>query len=275
MNKLILSDLDFTLLRSDLSISNYTKSIWNKTAKNNKLSIATARSYTGVSQLLKGLTLKEPLILLDGTIIAKPNGDIIDMKYINKNIGDEVIDIVAKRLNTYPLVVAFQDNNEHFFYPKVLNKYQEELIKSMTNRKRFFENSTLRAENKNLKIVYMTTKEDALVLTKTLKDTFGNNIEIKSSQDPYIDCYFSTILHPKGDKAHALEKLEEIENVDITNATVFGDSHNDVGLFKKAGVKIAVANAIDELKEIADTVLPYTNDEDAVARYLENTFYIL
>ena len=270
MNKLILSDLDFTLLRSDLSISDYTKDIWNKTANKHKLSIATARSYTGVSELLKGLTLKEPLILLDGTIIAKPNGDIIDMKYINKEIGNEVIDIVAKRLNTYPLVVAYEDNNENFFYPKILNIYQKELIKSMKNRKRFFENSTLRAKDKNLKIVYMTTKEDALVLTKTLKDTFGDNIEIKSSKDPYIDCYFSTILHPKGDKAHALEKLEEIENVDIANTTVFGDSHNDIGLFKKAGVKIAVANAIDELKAIADIVLPYTNDEDAVARYLDN-----
>jgi len=36
-----------------------------------------------------------------------------------------------------------------------------------------------------------------------------------------------------------------------------------------AGVKVAVANAIEELKQRADIVLPHSNDEDAVARYLQ------
>jgi len=266
---LILSDLDFTLLKTDLSISDYTKDIWNKTANKHKLSIATARSYTGVRELLKGLNLTEPLILLDGTIIAAPNGDIIHMNSLNSQIGDEVIDIVAKEIKLYPLIVAYVDGSEEFFYPKELNSFQQEIIKTMKNRKRIFENSTLRAKEHNLKMVYMSTKEDANRLTTTLKNIFGSEVEVKSFQDPYIDCYFSTVLHPKGDKAHALAKLEEIEGVEASNTTVFGDSHNDIGLFKKAGTKIAVANAIDELKEIADIVLPHTNDEDAVAKYLD------
>lgn len=54
------------------------------------------------------------------------------------------------------------------------------------------------------------------------------------------------------------------------DTTVFGDSHNDLGLFKYAGRKIAVANAIDEIKKEADIILPYTNDEDAVAKFLES-----
>lgn len=270
---LYISDLDFTLLRSDLSISSYTKYIWNKVASNNKISIATARSYTGVSELLKGLNLKEPLILLDGTIIATPSGDIIQMSAINKELGNEVIDIVAKSVNLYPLIVALIDGKEEFFYPKVLNSYQKELLKTMQNRRRVFANEKLTAKDNNLKIVYLSSKEDAAKLTAALKEVLGNNIEIKSSQDPYIDCYFTTILHPQGDKAHALAKLEEIEGVNIENTTVFGDSHNDIGLFKKAGTKVAVANAIDELKELASTVLPHTNDEDAVAKYLDNTLF--
>ena len=270
---LFLSDLDFTLLRSDLSISNFTKDIWNKAAKKHKLSVATARSYTGVKELLKGLELKEPLILLDGTVIAKPNGDILDLKAINKKMGDEIIDIIAKELKIYPLIVAFVDNSEQFFYPKKLNIYQEELLQKMKNRKRIFANNKLRAKENNLKIVYLSSKEDATKLIDILRAAFGNKIEIKSAKDPYIDCYFTTILHPFGDKAHALAKLEEIEGVDIANTTVFGDSHNDIGMFKKAGLKIAVANAIDELKKIADIVLPHTNDEDAVAKYLEKELF--
>lgn len=266
---LYLSDLDFTLLRSDTTISSHTKEIWNKASKNNKLTVATARSYTGVTELLKGLNLQEPMILLDGTIIAMPSGEIVSMRAINKELGDEILNISKTLLNLEPLIVAYEDKSEAFYYPKEPNSYQKELLKTMKNRNRIFSKDTLTAKNKNLKIVYLSSKDEAYALTSELKKVLGKTIEVKSSKDPYFDCYFTTILDPKGDKAHALKTLEEIEGVDISQTTVFGDSHNDIGMFNLAKNKIAVANAIDELKELATVILPHTNDEDAVANYLE------
>ncbi len=268
---LFLSDLDFTLLRSDTTLSTYTKEVWNRTAKRHKLSIATARSYTGVSKLLQGLDLREPMILLDGTIIAKASGEILYMADIGRELGDEILSLAKKELGIEPLIVAQVGDKEHFFYPKELNVYQQELIKSMEMRQRVFVDGALRAKEHNLKIVFQANEADSLALEQTLKSAFGSEIEIKRSNDPYYDCYFITILNPKGDKAHALKKLEEIESVTAQNTTVFGDSHNDLGLFEVAGTKIAVANAIKELKEKADIVLPHTNDEDAVAKYLDKT----
>jgi hydroxymethylpyrimidine pyrophosphatase-like HAD family hydrolase len=40
-------------------------------------------------------------------------------------------------------------------------------------------------------------------------------------------------------------------------------------MFEYAGMKIAVKNAHDEVKKRADIILPHTNDEDAVAKYLK------
>jgi hydroxymethylpyrimidine pyrophosphatase-like HAD family hydrolase len=40
-------------------------------------------------------------------------------------------------------------------------------------------------------------------------------------------------------------------------------------MFKKAKKAIAVKNALDEVKKQADIVLPHTNDEEAVAKYLK------
>ncbi len=267
---LFLSDLDFTLLRSDTTVSDFTKEVWNSTASKVKLSVATARSYTGVAELLKGLDLREPLILLDGTVIAKPNGEILHMASISRELGDEIMDVSKKELNIEPLIVAQDGAVEHFYYPKKLNKHQEEIIKTMEMRRRIFSEGELRAKEYNLKLVYQAGKEDSEILEQVLKDKFKDAIEIKRSDDPYFDCYFITVLNPLGDKAHALKKLEEIESISIDKTTVFGDSHNDLGLFSSAGTKIAVANAIDELKEKADIVLPHTNDEDAVAKYLDN-----
>ena len=269
MNKLILSDLDFTLLRSDTTLSEFTKDIWNRASQKEKLSIATARSYTGVKELLKGLELKEPLILLDGVIIAKPNGDILNIAAIDKSLGNEVLNIAKKELNLEPLIVALNGKEEQFLYPKNPNKYQQTMLETMKNRKRFFANSNLKAADINLKIVFQANEEDSIALENALKSILKENIEIKRSKDPYFHCYFITVLNPLGDKAHALAKLEEIENVDINNTTVFGDSHNDIGMFELAGIKIAVGNAIEELKQRADIILPHTNDEDAVAKYLQ------
>ena len=56
----------------------------------------------------------------------------------------------------------------------------------------------------------------------------------------------------------------------ISNAeTIFGDNFNDVGMFELAGTSVAMANAQDGVKELADIVLKHTNDEDGVAHYLK------
>ncbi len=72
---IFVTDLDKTFLKSDLSISNFSKNIWNSFPF--PLTITTARSYKGSTTLLKGLNLKYPLILLDGAMVAKSDGRVI------------------------------------------------------------------------------------------------------------------------------------------------------------------------------------------------------
>ncbi|WP_300361218.1 HAD family hydrolase [Hydrogenimonas sp.] len=270
MEPLYLTDLDKTFLRSDLTISDFSRKVWNEAVeRGHKLSVATARSYTGVMKLLGGLHLKEPLILLDGVMIASPEGIILHLSALEKDLADEIIDLAHRESGLYPLLVGLEkDERERFVYPKRRNRYQEELLATFHNDRRLVDADPLRAMDRNLKIVYLDTDEVTAGLEKALKEEFGDLIEVKRSKDPYIDCYFLTVLHAEGDKVHALMRLEEIEGVDREHTTVFGDSHNDLGLFAAAGRRIAVANAIDELKKMADVVLPWTNDEDAVAKYI-------
>ncbi len=268
--ELILSDLDLTLLHTDLSLSDFTVEVWNEAVnRGHRLSIATARSYTGVSKLLDRLTLKEPLILLDGALIMTIDGKIVYEATLNAKIGNRVLDIANKTISSAPLIVGLDDNNcEQFLYPPKPNIFQQELIDSFHNDRRVITNSKLKAMDRNLKIVFMESEKKSQILQEALISELGDTIEIKASKDPYIDCCFITILHPNGDKSKALKKLEEFEHTTAKDTVVFGDSYNDLGLFEFAGTKIAVANAIKELKESADIILPYTNDEDAVAKYL-------
>jgi len=54
---------------------------------------------------------------------------------------------------------------------------------------------------------------------------------------------------------------------------VIGDWTNDISLFKQAGYSATLLNGADELKKIATKVYPFTNDEDGVARIIEDIFF--
>jgi len=270
MKHLYITDLDKTLLRSDLTISNFTKQVWNSLAKNGmKLTIATARSGPKSLELLRELHLNHPLIVMDGAMIISNKGEILLSNAIDEQTTQEALQI-GREHKIEPFVIGIDHEGiERFRFSKNLNPLQQELINEYKTDKRLQLQTKLNPLKENVKTVYIGKEEPLTALKNEFEDTFGKNIEIKFSKDPYLDGYFLTLLHPKGDKAHALKALHAMEGFENHKTTVFGDSHNDMGMFEMADNKIAVFNAIDELKEIATEILPHTNDEDAVAKYLQ------
>ncbi len=271
MKNLYITDLDKTLLRSNLTVSGYSVKIWNTLAEQNiKLTVATARSAPKTLELLKDLKLYHPLIVMDGAMIISPEGEILLCNALHKAITQEIL-ACGRRFDLEPFVIGLDaDGTERFRYGKT-NRLQQTLLHEYRNDKRLQHVSSLNALYENVKIVYIDQKELLEGLYEVLHETFGDAIEIKFAKDPYIDGYFLTILHPHGDKAHALQKLLEMGYDDL-KITAFGDSHNDIGMFEIAHRKIAVANAVEELKAVATDVLPHTNDEDGVARYLQGRY---
>ncbi len=266
-----ITDLDHTFLRSDLSISAYSTKVWNEKAKTSIMSIATARSFTKAQEFLSKLTINAPMILLDGAIIISPNKEIIDIKILKKEIGDAIVDIGSKH-GIDPFIIGIKDANinESFLYPRRLNSYQKKVLTGYKDDPRMQFNPSNKTMAQNLKIVYFGYENQLRPLYEELVQTFGNTIEAKLSPENYGGGYFLTLLHPQGDKAHALAKVMEYLKRDSQDITVFGDSVNDIGMFKLAGTSVAVSNALEEVKAVATVILPHSNDEDGVARYLQS-----
>ena len=267
-----ITDLDHTFLRTDQSVSDFSAKIWNEKTKDAILSVATARSFQKSHDFLDKLHLDAPMILLDGTMIVSPEKKLIDIKTVNKALGDAIIDEGA-RYGIYPFVIALKDIKtlgEAFLFPTTLNTHQHGVLENYRNDPRMVECKEIRAMDMNLKLVYFGEYTTLHPMTKNFERIFGEALEYKLSPEKYSDGWFLTILHPEGDKAHALEKVMDYLDRDPADITVFGDSINDIGMFKLAGTSVAVSNALDEVKEVADIVLPHSNDEDGVARYLEN-----
>jgi len=271
MKNIYITDLDHTFLRNDLSISNYTKDIWNSFSSDSILSVATARTYNKTVQFLNGVHISAPMILLDGALIATMDKKIIDTKFINKDISDMIID-EGWKFGIYPFVLALADSknlSEAFLHDKVLNKHQREVLTRYVNDDNLQECQNIRAMDENFKIVYMGEEDLLRELAEHLENIFGEDLKYILAPEPYVGCYFLTILHKDADKSHGIKSVSEYIGFDLNKLTVFGDNFNDVGMFELAGTSVAMANAQDGVKELADIVLLHTNDEDGVAKYLK------
>jgi len=273
MKPIYITDLDHTFLRTDQSVSDFSTKVWNEKAQTSILSVATARSFQKTHDFLDKLHLEAPMILLDGSMIVSPDKILIDIKTVNKELGDAIIAEGAK-YGIYPFVIALKDVknlDEVFLFPTTLNTHQHGVLKNYRNDPRMVKCTDIRAMDMNLKLVYFGEYTTLYPMTKNFERIFGKALEYKLSPEKYSDGWFLTILHPEGDKAHALQKVLDHMERDSTDVTVFGDSVNDIGMFKLAGTSVAVSNALDEVKKVASIVLPHSNDEDGVAKYLEKT----
>ena len=74
------------------------------------------------------------------------------------------------------------------------------------------------------------------------------------------------------DKAASLERLFEIIGVDKEDTVACGDGFNDMSMIEYAGVGVAMANAKDEVKAVADVVTEKSNDEDGLLEIIERFF---
>lgn len=270
MSNLFLTDLDHTFLKDDLSISEFSREIWNNMTKSNIMGIATARTYKKSEQFLKGLNINAPMILLDGSLIISPEKKVLDSKILSKEIGDEIINC-GSNMGIYPFVLALKDQNlnEAFLYPKQLNDFQKKVLVRYKNDDHLQECSNIKTMKDNFKVVYFGEKVQLEELQNSLKELFKDEIKYILAPEAYTGGYFLTLLHKDADKAHGLQTVHELTQIDYKNFTVFGDNLNDLGMFKLAHTSVAVANAQEEVKKIATFVSKYTNNEDAVAKYLQ------
>ena len=77
---------------------------------------------------------------------------------------------------------------------------------------------------------------------------------------------------PEADKGLSLSKLAEYLSVDKSGIMAIGDNDNDIGMLKAAGIAVAMGNADDEVKRIAD-IISDDNNSDGAAKVIEQIIY--
>jgi hydroxymethylpyrimidine pyrophosphatase-like HAD family hydrolase len=102
--------------------------------------------------------------------------------------------------------------------------------------------------------------------TSAVQDRFGDHLSVASSQPYYLD-----VTHPKANKGAVLLDLSARYAIKPEEIATIGDGANDVLMFAKSGLSIAMGNAGSDVKRAASFVTTSDAEEgfaNAVERFI-------
>ena len=268
MSKLYVSDLDGTLLRSDQVTSDYTNQVINTLVDKGMLfSYATARSLITAKKVTMGIQAKIPLIVYNGAfVIDNVTEEILIANYFDDTVFTLLDDLFNN--NIYPIVYSYIKGSEKFsFVPELCTKGMNKFIESRNGDVRTNEVSSL-AELKLGNVFYITCIDDSEKL-KPLYNKYKDTYHCVFQTDIYTKDKWLEIMPIEASKSNAIKQLQTM--LGCEKLIAFGDGINDIDMFQIADESYAVANAHEELKKHATAVIS-SNDEDGVARWLEENF---
>lgn len=261
---LIALDLDGTLLTDDKRIKPQTKTLITKLINDGHIVvIATGRSHGMSSSYYNYLNLKTPMINSNGAILHHPGNkewgefhhplnkefahDIIDMSYAShaKNIVANVIDSIYLDQHDDQILNFYQTNN--LVEPVIIGRVKDKLQADPT-----------------LMLIYPEESE-ADKLSLQLENYLPDSVQLRNWGPPF---FVLEVMKKGMNKAAALKKIADSVNIPKERIIAFGDEGNDIEMIDYAGVGIAMENATEELKKIANYVTD-TNENEGVRKFLE------
>ena len=258
--KIISTDFDGTLLRSDKTVSEKTQNaIINYKNGNHIIIGVTARNLSSVKSRLD-IHMFNYLILNNGGYLYDVEKD--EGRYI-KSIDSETI----QKLSNY-----FKDKVDGIDYITA-EKYYMYRNRGKIDKRSFVVNikdvSEVKGHVSRINIMSSTNIE-----LEQYKEFIKKNYEdldcisMRDTDNGKVNNIWLAINPKHVNKLTTLQQLCKELKITTDNVIFFGDSANDMEIIKNVGLGVAMENALPEVKEIANEIT-ITNDEDGVVYFLE------
>ncbi|MCA2004212.1 MAG: Cof-type HAD-IIB family hydrolase [Ignavibacterium sp.] len=264
--KLVVLDVDGTLVNDEGIIGEKSLLLLKDLLRNDvKISLASGRLHSALVELAEVIGTKTPLISLDGALIKNSKGNIVVHKSsLRNNIVKKSIELAEKYFINIALchseAIYYTENNS--LIPMILDKYGA-LYKEVDSYNNFMKDT--------LEIVFAGDNRRTIEYLRdrlSFPFAFGTSVSYFRSHS-HDNIYYLEIKKSGSTKAKGLMRLLKYLNLDSTNAMVIGDWYNDIPMFETKALKVAMANAIPELKRMANIVLNKSNNEDGISEILE------
>ena len=250
--KLLLFDLDGTLLQSNKTISQKTLHAL-KLCRNKGILIGVSTSRSEQNSMTFLAELMPDILISSGGALVKKGEDYIYKAEFSEIETQNMIE-AARNVCGQDCEITIDTTDAHYWNykmdPKKLDQSWGDSI--YTDFSDFSKAA--------LKMCVQIFDEDK---AKALAEELGECDCIRFS-----DGYWYKFTQKNVTKENAIKKVAEACDFDVKEIIAFGDDFADIGMLELCGLGVAMGNAIDEVKNIADIIIG-SNDDDGIAYFIE------
>ena len=243
MIKLVATDIDGTLLIPEGNFTEGVKACVSELSQRGiKVVLVTGRMHAAASLIAKDLNLNTPVVSYQGGLIKDKDTTLYE-KCLTEEQAKRIIEWAESEkihLNLYNDDILYSENECY-----EVKRYCNNLHTHYTLKNFCYVNKN--KVNKLLAIDY-DNPERINRYEKELPERFPELYIVKSTP------YFLEFSNKEASKYCAVEYLQNLWGIKREETLTIGDQNNDIALLKAGGVKIAMGNATEELKSIADYI---------------------
>lgn len=282
--KLIATDLDGTLLNSKHQVSSENENALRQAQRDGiEVVVSTGRAYFDVVSIFEPLGIKTWVISANGAVIHDPDGRLYHSETIDKKRAYDILSWLE---------------SENYYY----EVFTDSAIYTPQNGRQLLDVELDRFKSANPKADLSVLMQAAEVQYSQSGFAYIDTFQELFEEDKQIDFYnilgFSffkekleagwqryqedkdltlvssadhnfELSSKKASKGQALERLAKRLNIPMKETAAVGDSLNDRSMLEAAGKGVAMGNAREDIKAIADAVT-LTNDEHGVAHMIRH-----
>ena len=254
--KLVVTDMDGTLLNSKHEVSPLFFDLFKKLKSHNILFVAASgRPYYGILDKLNAIKDDITIVAENGAIIIK-NEQVLLSTPIGMQKLSEINDLIGSIENTHPVFCT-----KHMAYVKSTSKVLLSLLSEYYANYIIIDHiSEIEEEVYKVALYHQDNSEKHIYPhVKHLEPEY----KVKVSANHWVD-----ISDDLANKGHAIKLLQDMHNITQDETMAFGDYNNDIEMLKLATYSYAMENAHQNIKDITN-YMTKNNDNFGVEVILE------
>lgn len=252
MVKMIVTDIDGTLLRYDQTVSDKTVEVLNKCKELGiKIVFASARPPRTTKYLMPEYFCIDAIINYNGALVYE-NSNIVYQKMLKNDAIENILNVVHNKI--IEPKVCFEINDAHYSNFDVTDTFGK-IPYQLIDLKDFKTDTAYKIILCNMKNENKTEILENLPENCTCMVTDGDQL--------------FQIMDRNVSKFNAIKFIIDKYGIGTDDIMCFGDDCNDIEMLSNCGISVAMDNAVPQIKKIAKYITN-SNDNDGVALFIEN-----
>lgn len=257
--RLVIADVDGTLVTQEkLLTARAVDAVKRLRGAGIAFSITSGRPPLGMKMLIDPLGLTEPIAAFNGGVFVHPDLSVMAQSFVPRNIAVKAVEAIMRhQLDVWVYTdrdwLVRNTDAPHVAREQWTVKFPPKVVPD-------FETSLDRVA----KIVGISDDYAAVARCEAdVQRDCGTHVSASRSQPYYLD-----ITHPDANKGHVVAVLSQALSIPPAQIATMGDMPNDVLMFQKSGLSIAMGNASPDVQGQARFVTT-SNEEEGFANAIE------